>query len=74
MSFHYVAKTTSGSLVRGELNAESRAEALHSLSRQSLFPITVEPTKNLASGKRVRNRDVALFYSNLADLLEGGVH
>ncbi|MCP4886930.1 MAG: type II secretion system F family protein [Planctomycetaceae bacterium] len=73
MSFHYVAKTTSGSLVRGELNAETRAEALHSLSRQSLFPIKVEPTKKLAGGKRVRNRDVALFYSNLADLLEGGV-
>lgn len=58
--------------------AQSQQEALASLTAKQLFPLSIElaevsklQQKNV--GRRVRPRDLSIFYSQLADLLKSGV-
>ena len=73
MQFHYVAKDAAGKVIRGELGAESRAEALRSLVGKSLVPTKVVAAGAQAKNKRIKSRDLSNCYTNLADLLEAGV-
>ncbi|REJ76623.1 MAG: type II secretion system F family protein [Planctomycetota bacterium] len=76
--FQYIAREISGRQVTGTLAASSQQDALGLLSAQQLFPISVAPAEELKSqwklsGRRVRARQKAVFYSQLADLLKSGV-
>ena len=76
--FEYVAKQISGREVTGVLTAASEAEAASNLAAQQLFPTRIDLAQDAKSrqryaGRRVRSRYVAIFYSQLADLLKSGV-
>ena len=76
--FVYTARTLEGNNVSGKLSANSRREVLDVLSRQSLFPVTVDDAKKgqielkLFSPK-IPDVLIAQTLSQLADLLESGV-
>jgi general secretion pathway protein F/type IV pilus assembly protein PilC len=68
----------SGQEVKGLLTAGTETEVVSTLSTRQLFPLKIELAESAKSqeryrGKKVRARDLAGFYSQLADLLESGV-
>jgi general secretion pathway protein F/type IV pilus assembly protein PilC len=81
--FTYIARELSGKQVTGVLSAASEQEVLGSLAGRNLFPVQVraaeEPGSGAAAGgllgfgSRVRPRNLAAFYTQLADLLRSGV-
>ena len=76
--FQYTAKELSGREVTGVLTAASQAEAASSLSGQNLFPLSIalaesEVRQQKYSGRKVKSRLLATFFSQLADLLRSGV-
>jgi len=77
--FDYMARTPGGERVTGVLDAENEAAVLRVLDERALFPIAVtgrkpRGTTNLAGRrKKIRSRDIGLFYGQLADLLGAGV-
>jgi type II secretory pathway component PulF len=76
--FQYIARELSGTEVTGVITAASEHEAVSSLSQRALFPVQVNATEDAAKGKRgwgnkVRNRHLAMLFSQLADLLHSGV-
>jgi general secretion pathway protein F/type IV pilus assembly protein PilC len=76
--FQYTARERTGQQVQGMLVAASEREALASLSAKNLFPLKVEIAASSKAeerqlGRRVPNRALAVFYSQLADLLRSGV-
>ncbi|MDB4676975.1 type II secretion system F family protein [bacterium] len=73
IQFSYVAKTTAGKTVRGQIGANTRADALRALVEKSLVPTTVRTARKKSNLAKPKNRDIANFYTNLADLLEAGV-
>ncbi len=76
--FQYIARELSGQQVSGVIAATSQQDALALLSARQLFPVRVDPAESAkvqqrAAGRRVRARHLAVFYSQLADLLKSGV-
>ena len=76
--FQYTARELSGREVTGVLTAGSEVEVANSLSGQRLFPLKIaiadeERRQQRYKGRRVRPRHLAVFYSQLADLLRSGV-
>ena len=74
--YKYTARNESGEKVEGKIDAANEAEAAASLSAGGLFPLAVVPElKQAATGKvrKVGAQKMAAFYSQLADLLHGGV-
>lgn len=76
--FQYKARELSGQQVSGVLTASSEKEALSMLSTRQLFPLNVslaESSKSAAKqvSKRVPSKHLAVFYSQLSDLLKSGV-
>ncbi len=76
--FQYIARELSGKQVTGTLSATGEADALASLAGRGLFPVRVDlaaesKAQQRYSGRRVSGRVLAIFYSQLADLLKSGV-
>ncbi|MFZ5833316.1 MAG: type II secretion system F family protein [Planctomycetota bacterium] len=74
--FSYVARDTAGQRVTGTIAAAGRREALATLSSRSLFPIEVSAGKAIVEPQRVRRvpaQQLAIIYSQMADLLRSGV-
>lgn len=77
--FTYEALAKSGAKSIGTLTANSEREAALILDGRGLFPLKVALAKTQASGAgglfggRVSGRQIATFYSQLADLLTSGV-
>ncbi len=76
--FHYTARELSGQQVTGVLSAATEHDALASLAKRQLFPVRVGLADSAKSqqkyaGKRVKPRVLAVFYTQLADLLKSGV-
>ncbi len=72
----YVARNEIGAKIEGVLDAGNEAEAAAALSADGLFPLEVKARRRqTVSGKakRVSGQLLATFYSQLADLLRGGV-
>jgi len=76
--FAYVARESNGQQVSGMITAANETDALSSLSTQKLFPIRLD----LADSSRIQQKQalkrvaagkLAVFYSQLADLLRSGV-
>jgi general secretion pathway protein F/type IV pilus assembly protein PilC len=60
----------------GTLTAGSEREVMSMLDARGLFPVHIQPTKGKVAstfGGRVRSRNIATFFSQLADLLHSGV-
>ncbi len=82
-TFTYEARDRSGRRVNGTLTADSRQAALRDLDRQELLPIDLKAAEDSAAtassgglriGRKViSTRKLAMFYSQLADLLDAGV-
>ena len=59
---------------QGNLVATSEREALSMLDARGLFPLRIAPAKTARKGgRRIRSRNLAAFYAQLADLLHSGV-
>lgn len=76
--FQYIAREFSGKQVTGILTAATEKDALASLASRQLFPIEVGLAESSKAqqkqvGRRVPSRILAVFYSQLADLLKSGV-
>lgn len=76
--FQYTARELTGKQVVGVLSAAGEQDALAVLANRGLFPVRVELADSARaqqrhSGKRVSPRVLAVFYSQLADLLKSGV-
>jgi len=78
-TFSYKAKTISGETVAGVLTAESQQAALRMLDDRALFPIAVtegtSTSRRVLTGRRrkLKLRQIATLYSQMADLLRAGV-
>ncbi len=77
-SFTYTARNTEGGTVTGVLTAETQQQALHSLDELALFPVEIREGGKAQAGasgrkKKVRTTQVAVLYSQFADLLRAGV-
>jgi general secretion pathway protein F/type IV pilus assembly protein PilC len=68
-----------GRQVTGTVSASSQQDALAMLSSRQLFPVQVDlaiqpgATRRRIFGQRIGARQLAVFYSQLADLLKSGV-
>jgi general secretion pathway protein F len=75
--FSYVAMASTGQRNQGKLTANSEREVMSMLDARGLFPITVTAIKDASVGhgwqKRIKPRAMAMFYTQLADLLRSGV-
>ncbi|MFO1094695.1 MAG: type II secretion system F family protein [Planctomycetaceae bacterium] len=78
--FSYIARELTGRQVTGMVSASSQQDALALLSSRQLFPVKVAPAvpdapahQRLLGPRRIRARQLAVFYSQLADLLKSGV-
>jgi len=76
--FRYVARELSGRQVEGTISAASEREALGSLAAKSLFPVSIDMADSAKAHqankrRRVPARILAVFYTQLADLLRAGV-
>jgi general secretion pathway protein F/type IV pilus assembly protein PilC len=74
--FKYSARNSSGQKIEGALNAASEAEAIASITSGGLFPVDVRPVVSAAISDRIGRvsaQRMSAFYSQLADLLRGGV-
>jgi general secretion pathway protein F len=77
--FTYEALARTGAKSTGTLTANSEREAALILDGRGLFPLKIALARTQASGAggffspRVRGRQIATFYSQLADLLHSGV-
>jgi general secretion pathway protein F/type IV pilus assembly protein PilC len=79
--FTYEAMARSGAKSNGTIAANSEREAAMALDAKGLFPLSISLARSQVTGnktggffaKRVKGRHLAVFYSQLADLLHTGV-
>lgn len=76
--FQYIARELSGQQVTGVLNAATEREAIGQLTSRSLFPVEIRLAEQAkiqerSKRRRVSGRLLAVFYTQLADLLRAGV-
>ena len=79
--FTYEAMANTGTRSQGTLTANSERDAMSQLDARGLFPMRITPLKKSAGaggsmfgfGRRIKSRNLATFYSQLADLLHAGV-
>jgi len=74
----YTAKNESGAEATGRIAANSKREALETLHRLKLFPVSVEDSRKGEISlqlfqRRVSDSQIATVLLQLADLLENGV-
>ncbi len=74
--FTYIARDASGQRVTGSMSAATERDVINVLAGKSLFPVSVEPEKrsvSLSLGGRISGQKMAVFYDQLAALLNNGV-
>ncbi|MDR3198977.1 MAG: type II secretion system F family protein [Planctomycetaceae bacterium] len=74
--YRYTARNELGNKIEGVIDAATESEAAATLSAGGLFPLEMAPVlKQTVTGRvrRVSGQQLASFYSQLADLLRGGV-
>ncbi|MGL4943609.1 MAG: type II secretion system F family protein [Thermoguttaceae bacterium] len=73
-AFRYTARQATGEKIEGSLDAASEQEAVSQLVARGLFPLAVhQPVAVRHRGRRISGSLLSSFYSQLADLLRGGV-
>jgi general secretion pathway protein F/type IV pilus assembly protein PilC len=75
--YTYTALATTGQRSQGILTASSEREVLSMLDARGLYPVSINLAKGSSTtrqaGKRVKPRQMATFFAQLADLLHSGV-
>jgi general secretion pathway protein F len=75
--FSYVAMASTGQRNQGKLTANSEREVMAMLDARGLFPVSVHLIQDASTGhgwqKRIKPRAMAMFYTQLSDLLRSGV-
>ncbi len=76
--FNYEAMSSAGSRNTGTLTAGSEHEVMTMLDARGLFPVRIELAKKASATvgggtRRVKTRNIANFFAQLADLLRAGV-
>ncbi len=72
--YTFEAMSNVGVRSQGNLVASTEREALSMLDARGLFPLRIAPAKTTRKGgRRIRTRNLAAFYAQLADLLHSGV-
>ena len=76
--FQYIAKTMNGERTTGLVTADNESAVISTLSLRHLFPLKIELAESAKKqerhrGRKVKGRELANFYSQLADLLRSGV-
>ncbi|MBM3250051.1 MAG: type II secretion system F family protein [Candidatus Omnitrophica bacterium] len=78
--FTYTARSSPQRSVSGDLEADSKQDAINKLTRLGYFPVRIE-AEDLSATKTgllklrlVKNREIALFTHQLSTLLESGVN
>ncbi len=75
--FSYTALANTGVRSNGTLTAASEREVMTMLDARGLYPVKIQSAEKVVlrgtSGRRVKPRVMATFYSQLADLLKAGV-
>ncbi|HYV38398.1 MAG TPA: type II secretion system F family protein, partial [Gemmataceae bacterium] len=75
--YNYEAINSSGQKTNGTLTAVSEREVLAMLDSKALFPVRIAMARGTSvqarSNKKVKARQTAAFFSQLADLLRSGV-
>lgn len=78
--YNYIAKVSPDKTIQGEIEADSQSDALVKLSNLGYFPLSLKPVeqtlnkKNFWLLRKISRREVALFTSQLCNLLGSGVH
>jgi general secretion pathway protein F/type IV pilus assembly protein PilC len=73
-TFQYQARTSSGDVVAGAIQADNEQAAARALDERKLYPIRLTEQKpQRAQTGKVRLRDIGIMYGQLADLLRSGV-
>jgi general secretion pathway protein F len=74
--YNYTALASTGQRSQGILTATSEREALSMLDARGLYPVSIGEARVRGArraGKRIKPRQMANFYAQLADLLRAGV-
>lgn len=76
--FVYTARQTTGEQITGRLSAANQHDALGQLASMSLFPLRLDLSAETKTSqqnvlRRVKPKYLAVFYTQLADLLKAGV-
>ncbi len=72
--YTFEAMSNVGARSQGNLVASTEREALSMLDARGLFPLRIAPAKTTRKGgRRIRSRNLAAFYAQMADLLHSGV-
>ncbi len=78
--YTYEAMAATGTRSQGTLTANSERDVMAQLDARGLYPMRIAPAKKVAAGRslfsiggRIKSRNLATFYSQLADLLHAGV-
>ena len=70
--FIWEGKDRSGKLIRGEMRAGGKASVNATLRRQGITVVNVKEQK-FSSGKKIKEKDVAIFTRQLATMMKAGV-
>jgi type IV pilus assembly protein PilC len=70
--FLWEGKDRSGKLVRGEMRAGGKASVNATLRRQGITVVNVKEQK-FSSGKKIKEKDIAIFTRQLATMMKAGV-
>ena len=70
--FEWEGKDRNGKPVRGETRAQGENQVLATLRRQGIVPGKIKK-RRMASGKRIKPKDIALFTRQLATMMKAGV-
>jgi len=77
VTYQYIARNGSGEEVVGVMQADSETAVVRTLGERKLYPVAViqQDVSQRAGGRRgrIRIRDLAVTYGQLADLLRAGV-
>lgn len=70
--FSWEGKDRSGKLIRGEMRAGGKASVNATLRRQGITVVNVKEQK-FSSGKKIKEKDIAIFTRQLATMMKAGV-
>lgn len=78
--FLYIAKSQPHKIIQGDIEAETKEEAVNKLNQMGYFPISLEPeelslpAKRLFGLRKISGKDIVLFTRQLSNLIESGVN
>ena len=74
--YTYTARSMTGELVSGTMDANTERDVVNALSGQSLFPVKVSTEqikKPITFGRGINDQKIAVFYEQLSSLMTNGV-